>query len=225
MDYIISLGGTIIVPDNISINFLVKFKTLICKRVKNGDRFIIVTGGGRTSRNYQIAGRALGVLKREDLDWLGIYSSRLNAHLLQVMFGDYVFSKVLTNPTHVNNWNTGILIVGGWKPGWSTDYVAVCLAKAFNINNVLNLSNIDYVYDKNPKEHADAKPLKRISWKDFRALIGSKWDPGLHTPFDPIAAILAENLSLKVIILRGTNLQNLSKLFNGKTFKGSLIHD
>lgn len=223
MKFVISLGGSIIVPNEIDINFLIAFRELIRERIKCGDQFVLVTGGGMTSRRYQIAGKFLGILKREDLDWLGIYSSRLNAHLLQTMFGEHAYHQVLTNPVQKSNWNTGVLIVGGWKPGWSTDYVAVSFAKKFNIKNVLNLSNIDYVYDKNPRENNDAKPFKNISWTNFRKLVGDEWNPGLHVPFDPIASIFAENLALKVVVLKGTDLKNMSKFFSDKKFKGTVI--
>ncbi len=225
MMYVISLGGSVIVPDEINVKFLASFKRLIRQRIKLGDSFIIVTGGGKVSRRYQNASRELGILNRQDLDWLGIYSSRLNAHLLQVIFNEQAYSKVVTSPSQKHCWISGVLVVGGWKPGWSTDYVAVSFAKKCNIKTIINLSNIDYVYDKNPKEHTDARPLKNITWKDFRVLVGNKWDPGVHVPFDPIASIFAENLNLKVVILQGLDLKNLSKVFNNKKFKGSVIEN
>ena len=88
---------------------------------------------------------------------------------------------------------------------------------------MINLSNIDYVYDKNPKKFKGAKPLKNISWKDFRKIVGNKWDPGLNLPFDPVASKLAEKLKLKVVVMNGKPLSNLKNLLSGRSFKGTVI--
>ena len=84
------------------------------------------------------------------------------------------------------------------------------------------MSNIDYVYDKDPKKSSDAKPIEIISWKEFRKMVGSKWTAGLNAPFDPIAAKEAEKLGLKVNII-GKNLRNLESCIKGKEFKGTII--
>jgi len=87
-----------------------------------------------------------------------------------------------------------VLIAGGWKPGWSTDFDAVLLAKQLNVSTIINISNIDHVHDKDPKKFSDAKKIKSISWQDFRKITGNEWKAGLSLPFDPIAAKEAEKL-------------------------------
>lgn len=117
------------------------------------------------------------------------------------------------------------MVAAGSKPGWSTDYVAVLLAKKYGISTIINMSNIDYVFNKNPREHKNAEAIKNISWHDFRKIIGNKWDSGLNLPFDPIASKLAEKLNLKVIILNGKNLSNLNNCLNKKNFEGTIIQN
>ena len=85
------------------------------------------------------------------------------------------------------------------------------------------MSDISYVYDKEPKNNYDARPIKEMSWKELRKLVGDKWDPGLNVPFDPIAAKEGEKLGLKIIILKGTDLDNLKKFLDGKEFNGTII--
>jgi uridylate kinase len=87
----------------------------------------------------------------------------------------------------------------------------------------VNLSNIRYVCDKDPKYHKDAKPIKDISWKDFRKIVGDKWDPGANLPFDPVAAKEAQRLGLEVAIMDGRDLKNLDDYLSGKPFKGTTI--
>jgi uridylate kinase len=221
--YIISLGGAVIVPDEIDIRFLQGFKKLIQAEIKKGNKFLLITGGGRTSRRYSEAAKALGDLSFDDLDWLGIHSTRLNGHLLRTIFRKEAHERIITNPHRPEKANEPIILAAGYRPGWSTDYVAVLLARKYDSQIVLNLSNIDYVYDKNPSTNKDAKPLKEISWSDFRKLVGHKWDPGLNLPFDPIASRLAEKLKLKVVVMNGKNLPNIKNFLEGKSFKGTII--
>ncbi len=56
---IISLGGSIIVPKDIDSDFIQNFKALILKQVTQGKKFIIITGGGDTARNYQQASKEI----------------------------------------------------------------------------------------------------------------------------------------------------------------------
>jgi uridylate kinase len=221
--YIISLGGSLIVPDEIDIKFLKQFKAIIEVGVKRGQKYLLITGGGRTSRRYIDTARALGELNPDDLDWLGIHSTRLNGHLLRTIFRKYAYPEIITDPKDKRMLNGKVLVAAGYRPGWSTDYVAVLLAQKYQAAAVLNLSNIDYVYTKDPKKFKDAKPIEKISWKDFRKIVGNKWDPGLHLPFDPVASKLAEKLKLQVVVMNGKNLENMENFLSGKKFKGTII--
>lgn len=222
---IISLGGSIVVPNEINIKFLKKFKDLILKHVKLGKRFFIISGGGRTCRNYQNALKAVRKVSNADLDWLGIYSTRFNAQLIRMVFGDKAYPKIIYEPNIHKKINQNIVIGAGWKPGWSTDFVSSRLAQTYKIKKVINLSNISYVYDKDPSKYKTAKALKQISWKDYLKLVGSKWTPGANFPYDPIASKLSQKLKLEISILKGTDLKNLNNYLFGKSFKGTVIKD
>lgn len=220
---IISVGGSLIVPDDIDIKFLRDLKKLILSHIKN-KKFILITGGGKTARNYQKAAKELQILNDEDADWLGIHSTRLNAHLLRTIFKKYAHPKIIFDPTKKIKLKNLVCVAAGWKPGFSTDYDAVLLAKNIGAKTIINLSNIDYVYDKDPKKYADAKKIKNISWKDFCKIVGDKWSPGLNAPFDPVASKEAKKMGLKVAILNGNNIKNVDDFINKKNFKGSLIN-
>jgi uridylate kinase len=99
----------------------------------------------------------------------------------------------------------------------------VRLAKAYGARTVINLSNIDFVYSKDPRKFKDAKKIESISWGNFRKIVGNKWDPGKNLPFDPTAAKLAQKLKLKVIIANGKNLKNLKNILNNNKFRGTII--
>jgi len=223
---IISLGGSLIVPDEIDWKFLKQFKKVIEAEIKNGFRFIIVTGGGKTCRKYQIAAKNVTKLTADDVDWIGIHASRLNAHLIRTIFREHAHPIINTNPYDLEGFlkaKESILVAAGYRPGNSTDYISILLARHFEVKKVANLSNIDYVCDKDPKKYKDAKKIKEISWSDFQKIVGETWDPGANVPFDPIASKMAAKEGIEVAILNGKKISNLEKYLDGEKFVGTII--
>ena len=220
---VFSLGGSLIVPDQIDTQFLKDFHDLIHRHLDNFKQIIIVAGGGKTARNYQHAASTITSLDPEDIDWIGIHASHLNAHLVKTILKDHVDPHLIISEDRLTKRDAKILIAGGFTPGNSTDLVAVKCAQAYNIKTVINLSNIDFVYDLDPRQFKNAKPLKKINWKDFQKLVGDKWVPGANVPFDPIATKLAKELLLNVVIMNGNNLANLEAYLGGKKFQGTVI--
>lgn len=225
---IISLGGSLIVPDEIDWQFVKNFKKLITEYIKKKYKFIIITGGGKTARKYIEAAVKVGNSKvtSDDKDWLGIHATRMNAHFVRTIFREYSHPRINTNPHDLEefyNFKEPILVAAGWRPGFSTDFDAVVLAKYMDIKKVANLSNIDYVYTKDPKKFSDAKKIEKISWKNFRKIVGNKWDPGMNAPFDPIASKIADEEKIEVAIMNGKDLMNLKNYLDEKIFKGTVI--
>lgn len=219
---ILSLGGSLIFPEDIDNNFLNNFKKVVNKHVKKNYKFVIICGGGKLARNFQQTASKVRKLSNTELDWLGIYATKINAHLLKAIFGDKANDFIVTNPTAKINFKKSIAIAAGWLPGWSTDYDAVLLAKNLGVKEVINLSNINYVYNKDPKKYKDAKKIEKIKWGQYNKLISQKWKAGMNVPFDPVAAKEAQKLGVKVFII-GRNLKNLENLLNGRKFKGTII--
>ena len=221
---ILSVGGSIIIPPTgFDIEFLKKFRELILSEVKKGIKFILVIGGGATCRQYQKAASEVTSLTNTDLDWLGIKTTIFNAEFVKLLFKDVASQEVLTNPTKKVKTNKPIIVAAGWKPGCSTDNDAVLLAKTYGASEVINLSNVDYVYDSDPRQNPGAQNLEHVSWKEFRKIIGDKWTPGANVPFDPVAAKLAEKLQLTVKFVKGTELAQVQKAIVGKAGKGTVI--
>jgi len=218
---IISLGGSLVAPGEIDLGFLKNFKNCLQKNF-GAKRFFIIVGGGKVARMYQKALLEFGA-KANDRDWIGINITRLNAEIIRQMFAENSYPKIITDPTKKVKTTKDIVVGAGWKPGWSTDYDAVLIAKNHGIKTIINLTNIDYVYDKNPNEFADAKPFKDIDWKSFERIVGDKWSPGISAPFDPIATKLASKLKLKVVMLNGKKLEYLEDFLNNKPFIGTTI--
>lgn len=222
--FVLSVGGSLIVPPaGVDTNFLREFKSFIIGYIKKGYRFYLVIGGGTTARQYIKAAQTVSKVDNEARDWLGISATRLNAQLLKTIFGKLVYPEIISNPLKTVKTDKKIILAAGYEPGCSTDYDAVLLGKKNHAGVIINLSNIDYAYDKDPKKFPDAKKLVTVSWSEFRRIVGSRWQPGLNAPFDPVASKEAAKQGMKVIILNGRKLGNLGKCLLGKDFEGTTI--
>lgn len=225
---VISVGGSLIIPNGgIDTTFLSNFNTFIREQLSRQQegQFFLVVGGGKTAKHYIDAGQEVvgHQLSADDLDWLGIHASRMNAHLVRTIFRDLAHPLVLKHYEIIRKVSEPIAVGAGWKPGWSTDYCAVMLCQDYGVKEVINLSNIDKVYDKDPNKFPNAKPFEKISWADYRAIVGDTWTPRMNAPFDPIASKLAQEIGVKVVILNGHNLANVSNYFEGREFIGTVI--
>ncbi len=222
---VMSVGGSLIVPGTIDTTFLTTLKTFVDAETAAGRRFIIIAGGGRTARNYQEAAAAVSDLSAEDLDWMGIHATRLNGHLLRTIFRDSAYRVMITNPDDILDVPTEekVVIAAGYRPGSSTDLRAIQIAEHVGAKKVINLSNIDYVCTDDPRANPAAQKIEDITWAEFRALIPSEWDPGLSSPFDPVAAKEAEAKGIEVAIINGNRPEALADYLHGKEFVGTKI--
>lgn len=228
---VLSVGGSIVVPEKPDTDFLCKFIAMIRNWLNEDSqrRLILVVGGGGPARIYQNAYREIvsasdgASSDSSEADWIGIMATRLNAQLLKAALGDLCPQEVVYNPTTVDEFHGRILVAAGWKPGFSTDNDAVLLAERFNADTVVNLSNIEKVYTDDPRKNPDAKPIDSISWAEFRKMVGDDWTPGKNTPFDPIASKKAQDLNLTVICAAGKNIENIRSILDGKQFEGTEI--
>ena len=222
--FVISLGGSVAVPEDINTSFLKRFSNFIKEEVKNGKKFIIVIGGGKISRKYQ---KALGEISKasdEEKDWIGIKTTELNSLLLKAIFLELANPIIFNSRFKIKSFGRYPIIIGcGWKPGWSTDFVAVQIASDFKIDRIINLGKSDYVYTDDFENNSKAQPIEKISWSEYLKIIPNKWTPGLGAPIDPIAARLAKKNKIQAIVAPGENLKNFQKILLGEPFAGTLI--
>jgi uridylate kinase len=116
-----------------------------------------------------------------------------------------------------------VLVASGWKPGFSTDYDAVLLAERFEAKAVVNLTNIEKVYTADPKIDKNAKPLDKVTWREFSEITGTEWIPGKNTPFDPTAVKKAAAMKLVVISALGSDLRNLRRILESEEYVGTTV--
>lgn len=214
---IFSLGGSIINSGKIDIEFLREFKDFCVELVNSKEKLAIVIGGGFVAREYQEAMRKFNFNNKDILDKLGIRATKINAELLISVLSDLAYNKVLETPNDAIDERKEILVFSGWKSGWSTDYVSVRVSERFNVKRIFNLTNISKVYNKEKQD------IDKLNWNEYLELIENDWEPGMNTPFDPVASKAARDLGITVFVLKGTDLDNLKKAIKGKKFNGTVI--
>lgn len=230
--FIIKLGGSLVVPEanRFDKEYLEQLREVLSEFINQGHHFVIIVGGGAICRWYQNEAMRLSVAGNVDLNWIGAYVTRVNAELVNAFFRPLSHKGIYYQFDQEIKIEKPILTVGAWKPGTSTNMDAVRMAEKFGSKIIINLSNTDYVYDKNPHKFSDAKPLTKISWGEYEKII--EWrttkykgehKAGDHLPFDPIATKKAKELGLQVIFINGRNLTNLAKALKREDFIGTRI--
>ncbi len=223
---VISVGGSLIAPDGVDTAFVRGFVRVVDDYVGRdaSNRAVVVCGGGMLARLYQKAYRDLAPSPSADSqDWIGVAATRVNAELVRQLLARWCEDPVVTDPTAVASFRGRVLVGAGWKPGFSTDNDAVILAERFAAADLINLSNIAQVYTADPKVDPSARPLERVSWAEFRAIVGEEWTPGKNSPFDPVAAGRAAAARIRVVFASGADLGNFERILRGESFVGTVI--
>lgn len=223
-DFVIALGGSIVCPNEVNIPYLKEFYTFLLGQIKLGQRFILVVGGGGPARQYQKAASEIVTVSDEDKDWIGVHATRLNAHLLRTIFREEANPIIFEARGKISEFGDYSVVIGaGWRPGWSTDFVATQIAVDLGVAQAIILGKPEYVYDKDNCLHADAKAIENITWQEYMKLIPSEWVPGIHAPVDPVAARLGQESGLEVIVAGGKDLANVKNILDGQSFRGTTI--
>lgn len=223
---ILKLGGSLAAPCDIDVRYLARFRALIKKHARRGKRFVIIVGGGYTNRWYRDRAIEGGVRSARDLHWIGTFSTRLNAEFVRSMFGAVAHPKSYWDFSKTIRWRTPVLVVGGYKPGHSTDHDAVLMARKFGARRVINVTNVESLYTKDPKKFSDARPIKEISWKDYRRMFGNprRHLPGQNVPIDAVAALASQKDTLATYYVGGADLKNLDNLLSDRPWRGTKIY-
>ena len=221
---IIAIGGSLLIPDAIDVDFIHHFIEMVSHLIEKKYKVIIVPGGGKTARNYQIALKKLGSIAPESLDWVGIKSIHVNCELLHHAFATKnIETNIIFKPEELSNYlSSDVIIKAAFKPGNSSDVGAIRMAEISGAVRIINFSNTTHVYSADPRTNPDAEKFDTLSWDDYRQLIPAEWTPGMSAPFDPIASKMAQDNNMTVAVL-GASLENLENYLAGHVFEGTII--
>ena len=221
---VISLGGSLIIPDKINYAFLNKFKDTLRKNYSKY-RFIIVCGGGSIARKYIAALKKEGKSTKEQ-SMAGIRATRMNAKFLIQFFGkesNYILPKNMKDvKNNINRNNVTICGALRYSENSTTDETAAKLSHYLN-SDFINMTNVKGLYTSDPFKDKNAKFIQYISWKDFNNMAKKiKYHAGQHFILDQKAAIVINKNKIKTYII-GKDIKNLSNLLNKKKFIGTTI--
>ena len=223
MRIVFSVGGSILAPDEVDEAYVSELSSLLLELSKKHELAVVV-GGGKPARNRIADARGNGASWAE-CDHVGVLATRDNAEALVRALGVSAHPEV-PESIHAAAAMFGgkILIMGGTEPGHSTDAVAALLADWVKAGVFINASNVDAVYDKDPKDFMDAKPIKTIRVDDLIKLLSSEgFNAGEYPLLDHVALNVIKRSTIKTIVLDGRDLGNMRKAAEGESFNGTTI--
>jgi uridylate kinase len=223
---VLSLGGSLIIPEDVDIKFLKEFKRIILKNTRKY-KFLIGCGGGSIARKYISALKKTGLNKKFQ-SFSGISATRMNARFMSYLFG-FDPEKGIPHTTRdlkADIKRRDIVFFGAleYKPNQTSDSTSANTAKKFK-SIFINLTNVQGLYDKDPKKHKNAKFISKISWKEFDKMANkSKFQPGQHFVLDQTASKIILKNKIPTYII-GKDLKQLENVLKGRKFKGTLVKD
>ncbi len=225
MRVVLSIGGSTINPEG---KPSLKFLRSISKMIKESKcEFGILTGGGSIARIYANAARELGANEYE-ADAIGITSTRQNAQLLVTALsgaGVDVYRHVITDFEEAKGRKNKVVVMGGTIPGITTDTDAVLLAEAMGATRLVNISNVEGIYDTNPKKNPKAKKFSRMSYNELIKLAAENdsRSAGTHFVFDMLACKLIARSKVETHFVSGDSMDDIKNAIEGKKHNGTIV--
>ncbi len=222
---VVSVGGSVLFTGAGDREYLENLAELL-RRCGRELPLVVTTGGGRTAREYIRLGRELGLTEVE-LDEVGIDVTRLHARLLAARIGPPCPARpptTVADAVHELR-RASPVILGGTEPGHTTDGVAALLAVRLRAARVVNATDVDSVYDRDPRTHPDARRIARLTWEEFRSMVAAATtgEAGQNFLFDRLGAESLARASIPLWVVSGRDLPNLEAALKGQSFQGSRI--
>ena len=221
---VLSLGGSVISRDKPNYSLLKKFRSVF--RSNYGKyKFVVVCGGGSIARSYISSLRKDGrSIKEQSL--AGIMATRMNARFMMQFFGKEANDYLPLDMNSVGECleKNKVVFCGAlrYASKSTSDYTSARLAKHFS-TFLINVTNVDGLYDSDPRKNKNAKLIKNIDADDFKEMaLKIKYRAGQHFVLDQRAYVLIAKYKIKTYII-GTKIINLDKIFKNKRFLGSSI--
>jgi uridylate kinase len=228
MRAVLKIGGSLLydAEGEILTDKIREYSTIIKSLIQEGHSLVIIVGGGRPARTFITAARELGASEAQ-CDWLGIKLARNNAELLCAALGHQAYPKIVET---LDELETAILhgkvvLMGGLIPGQSTNAVAAVVAETVHAEMIFNATNVDGVYDRDPKKDG-AILLDTITINQLTDILsGSGTKAGEYKLFDPIAIRVVARSKIPTTIFNGNNPDNIARAFHGEKIGTRIIHD
>jgi len=221
---VLRIGGSVIAsPPNPRL--IEKYVEVIRRLSDEIHKMVIVVGGGRLAREFIQIAKDLG-LDEPEQDEVAISISRIFAQLISMKLGGREWKDIPHSLADAKETlqKRGIVVMGGLKPGMTTDAVAALVASEISADLIVKATDQDGIYTKDPEKHADAEKIEEMSFDDLsRLLEKDRHKAGIHQIVDPEAARILREKRIKTIIVNGFNPENVIAALRGEKI-GTLIH-
>lgn len=223
MRFVLRIGGSVIAsPPNPAL--ISKYANLLNDLKREGHEVAVVVGGGAPARDFINIAKDLG-LNEKVQDEAAISVSKILAQLFLRKLGKQGCMSV---PSTIEDavkclYDGKVPVMGGLKPGMTTDTVAALIGKKMNAELFIKATDQEGIYNKDPKKHADAIKLEHLSFENLsNVFTENKHKAGIHQILDPQAIKLLKKDRVKVIVVNGFEPKNVLAAVNGKKI-GTLI--
>lgn len=218
MRIVLRIGGSV-VASPVNTDLISKYAEIVRELKSQGNEVVVVVGGGALAREFIAIAKKLG-LDEQTQDELAISVSRLYAQLFLKTLGDMGCKQVaITLDDVVKYLNEGkIVIMGGLKPGITTDTVAALAAERVKADLLVKGTDQEGVYNKDPRKHADAVKLDRLSFDDLATVFDEhKHKAGIHQIIDPEAIKVLKRGCMRLVVVNGFRPENILAAVKGES--------
>lgn len=227
MKLVLKIGGSLLFDekDQFHLPRIGEFARVVRKIIQNGHELVLVVGGGALARRLISYGKTLGG-DHQAQDWLGITATRVSAQLMITALQDIAYPVPILSEEQMPSLDkkTKLVVLGGFQPGQSTNAVAARVAELVDAQVLVNATDVDGVYDEDPKHFPHAQLLAVVTPIRLREVISSlSSEPGTYRLFDKRALDIVERAQVEVWFVNGEDPQNILQAIENKKIGTRLI--
>lgn len=223
MRIVLRIGGSV-VASPVNARLISEYADMMKALKSRGHQVVIVVGGGALAREFIGVARSLG-LKQKAQDEIAISASRIFALLFLKRIRNAGCENVSLNVEEAVSCvgNGKIAVMGGLRPGMTTDAVAALVAEAVEAKLLVKATDQEGIFDKDPRKHTDAVKLDHLRFEDLtRVCVEDRHKAGIHQIIDPEAIKILKRTRVKVVVVNGFKPENVLMAVKGKPV-GTLV--
>jgi len=221
---VIKIGGSVLAsPPNPEL--ICRYAEVLGGLVAQGHKLLVTVGGGAPARDFIKIAKEMNLTEPEQ-DEIAISISRIFAQLLAIKMGGLEWGEIPKTLEEAEETvrARGIAIMGGLRPGMTTDTVAAMAAVELNADLIVKATDQEGIYTKDPRRHPDARKLDELSFDELaKTLERVEHEAGIHQILDPEAVKILKRNRIRTVVVNGFKPENITKAIRGEKI-GTLIH-
>ncbi len=221
----VKIGGHLFSrSDGTSVDWIREASEVLKSCHTSGEKWVLVVGGGYSAREFIKAARALGASETV-CDEIAIMVTRIHASLFIQALGDVSYPNVVGSVEELRNAlvSRDLAVAGGFWPGQSTFAVAAYCAETIGARKMLVATNVEGIYDKDPRMFRDAKLISRMTYSELRRLMeGFPQAAGEYRMVDAVGLSILERSRISLSIIDGRDPKRLREALS-KGYAGTIV--